>query len=161
MGRTNITTTSRQTKRTRHQTKTTINLTNVGTNLNPQTHPTHITKRRPQNLNRLLHTRRQTTRLQTTLTPQIRQHPRQRLNRFRNLQQNQTLSIPNTINKQKVHKTLKRQPPQHSQIHQLILQPTRNRNSHIHHIPINSTPRLNPHPQPQNPSQPTSPNTHQ
>lgn len=161
MGRTNITTTSRQTKRTRHQTKTTINLTNVGQpiNLQTQTNPTHITKRRPQNINRHLLTRHQTTRLQPTLTPQISQHPRQRLNRIRNLQQSQTLSITQTIHQQQTHKFLKRQLPNHSQIHQTILHPTRHRNSHINHIPITSTPRPKPHPHHPNPSQPKHPNT--
>ena len=84
MGRTNITTTSRQTKRTRHQTKTTINLTNVGQpiNLTPQTNPTHITKTRPQNLHRLLLTRRQTTRLQPTLPPQVGRYAREGIKRL-------------------------------------------------------------------------------
>ena len=161
MGRTNITTTSRQTKRTRHQTKTTINLTNVGQpiNLNPQTNPTHITKRRPQNLNRNLHTRRLTTRLQTTLTPQISQHPTQRLNRLINLQQSQTLSITQTIHKKQTHKSLKRNLTHQSQIHQTILNPTRHRNRHKNRIPINSTPRPKPHQHHQNPSQPKHPNT--
>ena len=156
MGRTNKQTTSRRTKTQRHQTKTTINLTNVGQpiNLTPQTNPTHITKTRPQNLNRLLITRRLTTRLQTTLTPQISRHTRERINNPTQLKPWNLSSITQPIHKKQTNKTLKRNPLHLTQIQQTILNKTRNRNSQRHHIFIKSTLSLKPH---QNPSQPKYP----